>query len=72
MVFPYLVRLGENGIYESQTLPPPPVKTTARPFRPDLTFNKDPKALGPMKPPPPGRAEDIPGHTILQVKAQAL
>jgi len=33
---------------------------------------QDPKSLGPMKPPPPGRAEDILGYTILQVKAQAL
>lgn len=31
---------------------------------------EDPKALGPMPPPPPGR--EVPGYAILQVRAQAL
>lgn len=33
---------------------------------------KNPKDLGPMKPPPPGQTDEIPGYTILQFKAQAL
>jgi hypothetical protein len=33
---------------------------------------KNPKTLGPMRPPPPDPSGDIPGYTILRVKAQAL